>query len=143
MAECSCGPAQGESSDDGKRKDANEVLLRDGRFALRKLIDASKAWPIEGLYSLSSFRDKIWDLYDGRNFEKPVETGWPVLNEFYRVVPGELTIVTGAPPCCCRHAAAIRLLTSGSLCSCLAGVEVRNVQAFQTLESRSSWTHLC
>ena len=98
-SECVVGlRVQGESTDDGSRKDANEVLQKDGRFALRKMIEASKAWPIQGLYDLSSFQDKIWDLYDGRNFEKPAETGWPVLNEFYKVVPGELTVVTGALP---------------------------------------------
>lgn len=71
------------------------MLQKDGGYALRKIIEASVACPIQGLYGLSTFQKKIWDLYDGCNFEQPVETGWPVLNEFYKVVPGELTIVTG------------------------------------------------
>lgn len=86
---------QGVITDEGSRKDANEVLVKDGAYALRTFIEGSTACPIKGLYALSSFHTKIWDLYDGKNFEKPVETGWPVLNEFYKVVPGELTVVTG------------------------------------------------
>lgn len=75
------------------------MLQKDGAYALRKVIEASKACPIQGLYGLSTFHAKIWQMYDGANFEKPMETGWPVLNEFYKVVPGELTIVTGLLLC--------------------------------------------
>jgi hypothetical protein len=82
-------------TDDGTRKDANEVLLKDGPLALRKFIENSKEYPIEGLYASSAFSDKIWELYDNRNYEKPVSTGWRCLDEFYKVVPGELTVVTG------------------------------------------------
>lgn len=89
---------QGQLEDCGKRKDANEVLQKDGPYALRRFIEESQSYPIEGLYAPSVFHDKIWELYDGRNLERPVSTGWPVLDQFYRVVPGELTVVTGAPP---------------------------------------------
>lgn len=88
---------QGQLEDSGKRKDANEVLQKDGPYALRRLIEESRSYPIEGLYAPSVFHDKIWELYDGRNLERPVSTGWPVLDQFYRVVPGELTVVTGVP----------------------------------------------
>lgn len=35
--------------------------------------------------------------YDRRAWAQGVSTGWPHLDESYRVVPGELTVVTGAP----------------------------------------------
>lgn len=98
---------QGVLEDSGARKDANEVLLKDGPGTLRKLLEVSPAYPIKGLYQFSDYRNQIWEAYDGVNeHEKPVSTGWKVLDDFYRVVPGELTIVTGArrpysPP---RHA---------------------------------------
>lgn len=69
--------------------------MKDGPYALRRFIEDSQSYPIEGLYAPSVFHDKIWELYDGRNLERPVSTGWPVLDQFYRVVPGELTVVTG------------------------------------------------
>ena len=71
------------------------MLVKDGPHALRRFIEDSQSYPIEGLYAPSVFHDKIWELYDGRNLERPVSTGWPVLDQFYRVVPGELTVVTG------------------------------------------------
>jgi hypothetical protein len=87
---------QGKSQDDGSRKDANEVLLKDGPLALRKFLDQSRPYPIQGLHQFSDFRHKILEAYNGLNHaDKPVSTGWKVLDEFYRVVPGELTIVTG------------------------------------------------
>ena len=90
---------QGELEDSGARKDANEVLLKDGPGPLRTLLEASPAYPIKGLYKFSDYRLQIWDAYDGANeHDKPVSTGWKVLDEFYRVVPGELTVVTGTPP---------------------------------------------
>ena len=83
--------------DSGARKDANEVLLKDGEYALRTFLEASPAYPIRGLHQYSDYRNKIWDAFDGMNeSDKPVSTGWRVLDDFYRVVPGELTVVTGA-----------------------------------------------
>jgi hypothetical protein len=88
---------QGMIDDSGARKDANEVLQKDGEFALRTFLESSPAYPIKGLYQYTDYRSKIWDAFDGLNeTDKPVSTGWRVLDDFYRVVPGELTVVTGA-----------------------------------------------
>ena len=43
--------------DDGFRKDANEVLVRDGPDRLRELIEAAEPTPINGLYR---FRCGVW-----------------------------------------------------------------------------------
>ena len=41
---------QGEASDDGGRKDANEVLMKDGHEALRQFLAGAEAYPIRGLF---------------------------------------------------------------------------------------------
>ena len=41
---------QGEASDDGGRKDANEVLMKDGHEALRQCLAGAEAYPIRGLF---------------------------------------------------------------------------------------------
>ena len=43
-------PPDEEEVDDGFRKDANEVLVRDGPGRLRELIEAAEPTPINGLY---------------------------------------------------------------------------------------------
>jgi hypothetical protein len=92
-------PALQGVRDGGGRKDANEVLVRDGARALRAFLEASPPYPIEGLHQFKDYSSKIWAAYDGVNEgDQPVSTGWRVLDEFYRVVPGELTVVTGALP---------------------------------------------
>lgn len=112
MTDLTNGPRiQGGEEDDGARKDANEVLQRDGVAALRYFLGASKPIPIQGLYQFSDFKDEIWAMYRGESENaRPISTGWPCLDEFYTVVPGELTIVTGAP-------AAVFCLSSPDACT--------------------------
>lgn len=48
---------------------------------------------------MDSYRDEIYQLFDGVSNPEDfgVSTGWPTMDVNYRVVPGELTIVTGVP----------------------------------------------
>ncbi|KAL1829488.1 hypothetical protein ACET3Z_007900 [Daucus carota] len=79
-------------------KDANEVLANLGPEALREVIDNAELYPIQGLYSFKDFTSEIDAYYHQTlDFQLGVSTGWRCLNEFYNVVPGELTIVTGVP----------------------------------------------
>jgi twinkle protein len=80
------------------RKDANEVLLRDGPAVLRSFVEAAEPLPIRGLLRFHEYYDDIvkhfyLELREGQG----VGTGWPALDPYYKVVPGELTIVTGVP----------------------------------------------
>ncbi|KAL0032240.1 hypothetical protein WJX79_000205 [Trebouxia sp. C0005] len=80
------------------RKDANEVLMKNGPDALRLCIDQAEPLPIRGLFRFSDFEQDVWSLYNlefGDQMGK--STGWQSLDEVYRVVPGELTIITGVP----------------------------------------------
>ncbi|XP_002961986.2 twinkle homolog protein, chloroplastic/mitochondrial isoform X2 [Selaginella moellendorffii] len=84
---------------DGKQlKDANEVLLTLGPEALREVVAKSELYPIRGLFQFSNFFKEIDDYYHMRVEEaEGASTGWKGLDEYYTVVPGELTIVTGVP----------------------------------------------
>jgi len=92
------GAADSEGADAHFRKDANEVLTRDGAEALRAYVDAAEEYPIRGLFRLSDFWGEVYDYYSLRmGDEGGVGTGWSGLDEYYRIVPGELSIVTGIP----------------------------------------------
>ncbi|KAF2928041.1 hypothetical protein DAI22_06g249300 [Oryza sativa Japonica Group] len=79
-------------------KDANEVLMFLGPQALRKVIEDAELYPIRGLFSFKDFFPEIDNYYLGiRGDELGVPTGWKSMDELYKVVPGELTVVTGVP----------------------------------------------
>ena len=77
-------------------KDANEVLVKHGRDALRKIIDNAIPYPIDGLYKTKDYLDQIVDLYDG-NYEKPIEIGMGSLDQIYKIMTGTFHVVTGIP----------------------------------------------
>ncbi|KAG2445627.1 hypothetical protein HXX76_000237 [Chlamydomonas incerta] len=87
------------SVDTGRRKDANDVLVLDGPERLSRLL-AEEARPAK-LRGLATFREYEAALTSHFMREDPlalgVSTGWPSLDRYYRVAPGELTIVTGIP----------------------------------------------
>ncbi|KAI3954942.1 hypothetical protein MKW92_045028 [Papaver armeniacum] len=79
-------------------KDANEVLMCLGSHALRKVIDQAELYPIRGLFTFRDFFDEIDAYYHcSMGYELGVSTGWRGLDDFYKIVPGELTVVTGVP----------------------------------------------
>jgi twinkle protein len=51
--------AGGESVDDGFRKDANEVLMKDGAARLIELIENAEELPVAGLYRFREYYDDI------------------------------------------------------------------------------------
>ncbi|BAT87716.1 Twinkle-like protein [Vigna angularis] len=79
-------------------KDANEVLMYLGPDALKEVIENAELYPIRGLFNFRDYFDEI-DAYYHRTlgYDIGISTGWNNLNDFYNVVPGELTIVTGVP----------------------------------------------
>eukprot|EP00798_Chlamydomonas_sp_ICE-L_P015373 gene15373-21457_t len=81
------------------RNSANDLLARDGVDALVWYVEnMQEPWPVTGLLRFNSFFTDIIDFYEqARPFAEGVSTGWEGLDEFYKVVPGELSIVTGIP----------------------------------------------
>jgi len=79
-------------------KDANEVLMFLGPQALRKVIEDAELYPIRGLFAFKDFFAEIDNYYLGiSGDELGIRTGWKSMDDLYKVVPGELTIVTGVP----------------------------------------------
>jgi len=77
-------------------KDANEVLVKQGKEALVKLVETAKPYPVEGLYTVTDLMRQVNARYI--NGPTPgMSTGWQCLDKFYTVRPGELTILTGIP----------------------------------------------
>lgn len=80
------------------RKDANDVLMADGPDYLRDCIEAAEPYPIRGLFRFSDFHQDILEYYGmQKSADLAVTTGWASLDEYYKVIPGELTIITGVP----------------------------------------------
>ncbi|KAH6558315.1 hypothetical protein KP509_1Z069600 [Ceratopteris richardii] len=79
-------------------KDPAEVLKLKGPQALSDMIASAELFPIHGLFQFREYEKLIEDYYWERSGnEQGVSSGWKSLDPFYRVVPGELTLITGVP----------------------------------------------
>jgi twinkle protein len=77
-------------------KDANDVLVKHGAGRLFDCIKAAEPVPVEGEHAVREFRDSVDRLYLFGT-QRGEDTGWYSVNEFYTVMPGEWTLVTGIP----------------------------------------------
>lgn len=77
-------------------KDANDVLMQHGAAVLRELIEGARPMPIVGVFDAEAFGENFLRMYD-EGIPRGVSTGWPSLNENYRVQLGRLLVVTGIP----------------------------------------------
>lgn len=77
-------------------KDANDLLLKEGKEGLRKYTAQAEAWPVEGLYDAKHFEASVWELFE-KGVGRGESTGYENVDEIYSVVPGQVTIVTGIP----------------------------------------------
>jgi len=77
-------------------KDANDVLVQDGKEMLGNCISKAKACPIQGIFEVSDVIDDIYEFYhEGSKGGLPVE--WVSMQKLYSVRPSEWTLVTGIP----------------------------------------------
>jgi twinkle protein len=75
-------------------KDANEVLVKHGVDGLKQLVGSAKPFPVIGVNGVDDLHDELIKLYhDG--FATVYDTGWTPLDKYYKVRPGEMTILTG------------------------------------------------
>jgi len=77
-------------------KDANDVLLRHGVEKLSEIIEYAQPWPIAGVYSVSDYKKELMEDYEGLSFE-PLSTGFDNLDQYMKVLEGQISIVTGIP----------------------------------------------
>lgn len=77
-------------------KDANEVLLTHGVDVLADCLGNARPVPVEGTYRASDLLESLFNDYD-HGVKKGESTQWSEMDETYRVMPGEWTLVTGIP----------------------------------------------
>lgn len=77
-------------------KDANEVLVKLGKDAVRKMISGAKQLPIEGEVLVESMREEVMDYYF-KGYPAGDAAKIPGFDELLTFAPGLLTMVTGIP----------------------------------------------
>jgi len=77
-------------------KDANDVLVKFGKDAVRHLTESAEPWPVEGLYEAEKYFGDVVELFEN-GFGDKVKTGLTDVDEYFSVGPGLLTVVTGIP----------------------------------------------
>lgn len=77
-------------------KDANDVLMKHGAGKLVECVNGARPHPIKNLFEVGQFEDQVLALYRGGR-RRGISTGWPAVDEFMTIRPGELSVVTGIP----------------------------------------------
>lgn len=77
-------------------KDANDVLVKFGKDAVKHLTETAEPWPIDGLYEAQKYFPEVLELFEN-GFGEKVSTGLSAVDEIFSVGPGLLTVVTGVP----------------------------------------------
>lgn len=77
-------------------KDANDVLRAHGADTLQACIHAAAWVPVEGEHAVSEYSESMSRLYQ-YGMPMGLRTGWYSVDEYYTVMAGEWTLVTGIP----------------------------------------------
>ena len=77
-------------------KDANDVLIKHGKDGIDTLITGATPWPVAGLFDANHFFEEVDEIYE-KGMGSGASTGYKNVDEFYSVVEGQLTVVTGHP----------------------------------------------
>ena len=77
-------------------KDASDALTYGAFDTVSTFIEKANPYPVDGLYKANDYINQVMDLYLGKE-EKPLTTGYKVLDTVYRLMEGTFTIVTGIP----------------------------------------------
>lgn len=77
-------------------KDANEVLIKYGKEAVKKLVDEAKDLPIEGVDTVYDKHEALNNLYH-KGYPETKRIDYGGLNDILRWRLGEVTTITGTP----------------------------------------------
>lgn len=77
-------------------KDANDVLVQFGVDVLLSCLNDARELPIVGAHGAGDYVGHVQQLYE-HGIPQGVTSGWPSIDALYRVRPGDVTVVTGAP----------------------------------------------
>jgi twinkle protein len=80
--------------DFGKYKDANDVVMYEGREALAALLKSAKDVPMDGVFTVDDAAVKLWDNYHN-GYKKGSTTHYPSIDKRWKWRPSEVTIVSG------------------------------------------------
>ena len=67
-----------------------------GRNTLIESLKNAKPYPIDGIYTIKNYKKEILDIYNG-NIQKPLSTGFNILDMIYKIQPATFHLVTGVP----------------------------------------------
>ena len=74
----------------------NDVLIDYGKTKFLSLLETAKPIPVRGIFDVDDIEDKLDDLYH-KGLRKGFSTGFDIVDQFYTVVPGQWTVMTGIP----------------------------------------------
>jgi twinkle protein len=77
-------------------KDANDVLVEHGAEVLAKVIEEAQPYPVDGIFELNDMAIDLDEIYE-KGLPAGLTTGWTNVDEFYRPMEGQWTLVTGVP----------------------------------------------
>jgi len=78
------------------QKDANDVLKQYGIQGVIECCSEKKEFPLEGLFTVSSFGNEIDDMYVN-GLDRGVKVGMGKFDTLLRFVRGYITVITGVP----------------------------------------------
>ena len=74
----------------------NTILQNFSKEGLRRILNNAKAPKIRGILEVDDVEDQIDSLFE-QGMTRGASTGFDTLDEYYTVVPGQWTVVTGVP----------------------------------------------
>jgi twinkle protein len=77
-------------------KDANELLLAEGKLAVVEQIVKAEAIPMHNLNSIDQYSDDFQKLYD-QGVPRGISTGFSSIDKIFTLATGSLNVVTGYP----------------------------------------------
>jgi twinkle protein len=77
-------------------KDANDVLIKHGKQAVRDLVDNCTQWPIEGIIHVDDLDEEVQDFYEN-GYPKGSKCHILGFDNYVSFVPGQMTMITGIP----------------------------------------------
>ena len=77
-------------------KDANDVLIKHGRDAVKSMVENAIPFPIKGIVESETLKDEIMEIYEN-GYPAGVKIGIESLDKLISFMPGDLTTITGIP----------------------------------------------
>lgn len=81
---------------DAENKTLNDIFIQSGKLAVTQTLNTATTNPISGIILVSDIKSELDHIYDN-GFKRGESTGWLGLDEYYTVMPGQWTVVTGIP----------------------------------------------